>query len=188
MPKEKLDINKVIILERKLAKFANFMDSIVRVPFTKQGFGADTVLSSIPIAGDIAALILTIYAIYQGRKIGLPYHRLKPAIGLAMADVAVGTIPVVGLLFDIFLRPSRKTLEIVHQYIREEYDIQNEYHVEKPFLHEALEKKQQQSNFWKNKWVSWLWLHIPDFLGCFLIIAMCYFCYWLFMYIQGLFL
>ena len=32
---------QVIETERKLAKFANTMDSLVRIPFTKQGMGAD---------------------------------------------------------------------------------------------------------------------------------------------------
>lgn len=57
---------EVVKLERKLAKFANMMDSIVRLPFTKQGVGADAALSSLPFAGDIAGLILTSYAFYQG--------------------------------------------------------------------------------------------------------------------------
>ncbi|MBD0180028.1 DUF4112 domain-containing protein, partial [Acinetobacter baumannii] len=37
-------------------------------------------------------------------------------------------------------------------------------------LHEKLEKKQQQSAFWRNPVVSWLWLHIPDLLGAFVLL------------------
>ena len=53
---------QVSATERKLAKFANTMDSLVRVPFTQQGLGADAALSTIPFAGDIAGLALTSYA------------------------------------------------------------------------------------------------------------------------------
>lgn len=56
MPQQhkKLSQSEVVRLERDLAKFANMMDSMVRIPFTKQGVGADAALSTIPIAGDVA--------------------------------------------------------------------------------------------------------------------------------------
>jgi len=41
-----------------------------------------------------------------------------------------------------------------------------------PFLHEKLEKKQQQSAFWRNPVIAWLWLHIPDLFG--LIFLLCF--------------
>ncbi len=71
---------------------------------------------------------------------------------------------MLGTLFDIFIRPSRKALDVVHDHIREEYQIHSEHHVTHPFLHEKLEKKQQQSAFWRNPVVAWLWLHIPRFV------------------------
>ena len=47
MPQEKkLTQQQVIALERDLAKFATMMDSAVRIPFTKQGIGADAALST----------------------------------------------------------------------------------------------------------------------------------------------
>ncbi len=148
-----------------MAKFANMMDSVVRIPFTKQGVGADAALSTIPFAGDAAGFALTCYAIYKARQIGVPQHKLNPVIKLAAMDAVVGCIPVAGTLFDIFIRPSRKALDIVHEHIREEYQIQSQSHLIHPYLHEALERKQQQSAFWRNPVVSWIWLHLPDLIG-----------------------
>ena len=162
---KKLTEHEVIKLERDLAKFANMMDSVVRIPFTKQGVGADAALSTIPCAGDAAGFALTCYAIYKARQIGVPQHKLNPVIKLAAMDAVVGCIPVVGTLFDIFIRPSRKALDIVHEHIREEYQIQSQSHLIHPYLHEALERKQQQSAFWRNPVVSWIWLHLPDLIG-----------------------
>ena len=54
---KKLSQHEVIQLERDLAKYANMMDSVVRIPFTKQGVGADAALSTIPIAGDAAGFV-----------------------------------------------------------------------------------------------------------------------------------
>ena len=121
--KNKLSQQDVIRLERDLAKFANMMDSVVRIPFTKQGVGADAALSTIPVAGDIAGFVLTSYAIYKARQIGVPSEKLKPVLKMAVMDAVVGFIPVAGTIFDIFIRPSRKALDIVHQHIRDEYQI-----------------------------------------------------------------
>ncbi|WP_130804851.1 DUF4112 domain-containing protein [Acinetobacter ihumii] len=162
---EKLTQQEVIKLERDLAKFANAMDSLVRIPFTKQGVGADAALSTIPFAGDVAGFALTCYAIYKARQIGVPQHKLNPVIKLAAIDAVVGFIPVAGTIFDVFIRPSRKALDIVHDHIRAEYQIQSESHVVHPYLHERLEHKQQQSAFWRNPVVSWIWLHLPDLIG-----------------------
>lgn len=162
---KKLSQTEVIQLERDLAKFANMMDSVVRIPFTKQGLGADAALSTIPVAGDVAGFVLTCYAVYKAKQIGVPQAKLNGVIKLAVMDAVVGFIPVAGTIFDIFIRPSRKALDVVHTHIREEYNIQSDHHVVHPFLHENLEKKQQHSAFWRNPVVAWIWIHIPDILG-----------------------
>ena len=168
----KLSQQEVIRLERDLAKFANMMDSVVRIPFTKQGVGADAALSTIPVAGDVAGFVLTCYAIYKAKQIGVPQSKLTPVLRLAMMDAVVGFIPVMGTVFDVFIRPSRKALAIVHDHIREEYQIRSESHVTHPFLHERLEQKQQSSAFWRNPVVAWIWLHLPDLLGVVFIILL----------------
>lgn len=170
--KNKLSQQDVIRLERDLAKFANMMDSVVRIPFTKQGVGADAALSTIPVAGDIAGFVLTSYAIYKARQIGVPNEKLKPVLKMAVMDAVVGFIPVAGTIFDIFIRPSRKALDIVHQHIRDEYQIRTDHHVVHPFLHESLERRQQQSAFWRNPVVAWIWIHLPDLLGTFFLILL----------------
>jgi hypothetical protein len=169
---KKLSQQEVVRLERDLAKFANMMDSVVRIPFTKQGVGADAALSTIPIAGDVAGFVLTSYAIYKAKQIGVPQSKLNPVMKLAMLDAVVGFVPVVGTVFDVFIRPSRKALAIVHEHIREEYQIGSDLHVVHPFLHESLERKQQNSAFWRNPVVAWLWLHIPDLLGTIVLVLM----------------
>ena len=164
---------QVIETERKLAKFANTMDSIVRIPFTKQGMGADAALSTIPLAGDLAGLALTSYAFVLGRQLGVPAHKMTPAVRLALIDMVVGIVPGIGTILDIFIRPSRKTLSIVHEHLQDEYGITETMHMDRPFLHQSLEDKQQQSRFgffWRNPVVAWLYLHIPDMLGLMVIV------------------
>ena len=175
---KKLSQQEVIQLERDLAKYANMMDSVVRIPFTKQGIGADAALGTIPIAGDAAGFVLTCYAIYKAKQIGVPQHKLTPVMKIAVMDAVVGLIPIAGTIFDIFIRPSRKALDVVHEHIRVEYQVESDHHVVHPFLHENLEKKQRNSAFWRNPIVAWLWLHIPDILGL-LFLAVFFYALWI---------
>lgn len=163
---------QVIETERKLAKFANTMDSLVRVPFTKQGMGADAALSTIPLAGDLAGLVLTSYAFILGRQLGVPAHKMTPAVRLALIDMVIGIVPGIGTLLDVFIRPSRKTLGIVHEHLQDEYGITETIHMDRPFLHQSLEDRQQSrfGVFWRNPVVAWLYLHIPDMLGLIVIV------------------
>lgn len=186
---KKLTQQQAMAVERDLAKFANTMDSLVRIPFSKQGVGADAALSTVPFAGDIIGFILTLYAFQKAKQVGVPNHKLRGVVQLAVADMVVGFIPIVGTLFDIFIRPSRKALDIVHQHIRDEYQVNTDIHVVHPFLHESLEKKQQTSAFWRNPVVSWIWLRIPDILGILFVIAFITVMFlggrWLWQMIQG---
>ena len=93
---KKLATQDVIRLERDLAKFANMMDSVVRIPFTKQGVGADAALSTIPVAGDVAGFILTCYAGYKAKQIGVPQSKLNGVLKLAVMDGVVGVNPNCG--------------------------------------------------------------------------------------------
>ncbi len=170
---KKMTRTEVIRLERDLAKFANMMDSLVRIPFTKQGVGADAALSTIPVAGDLAGFALTCYAIYKAKQLGVPQQQLNPIIKLAVVDATVGFIPVVGTVCDVFIRPSRRALDVVHTHIQREYQISSDHHIVHPFLHEELERKQQHSQFWRNPMVAWLWIHIPDLLGIVFLILFC---------------
>ena len=174
-------------LERQLATYANTMDSLVRIPFTRQGVGLDGAIGTIPVVGDIAGLGLTLVAIFKAWQIGVPMHKLLPALKLALVDLSIGWIPVIGDLSDIFIRPSRKALDIVHTHLRDVHGIQTTDHIDHPVLHRMLETRQQTSSFWRNPVISWLWLRIPDLIGVFVLSWLCVVMYWGATLIWGLF-
>ena len=166
------DRQEIIRRERHLAKYANTMDSLFCIPFTKQGIGIDALLSLIPFVGDIAGLLLTLKAFRMGRELGVPEEKMRPAVYLALADMLLGMIPVVGTLIDIFLQPTFRTMKIVNEHVRSEYGIDTSLHLERPFMHAGLEKKQAQSAFWRKPAAAWLYLHLPDFFGLVMLVLM----------------
>ena len=170
MPRQPINKQQAIALERQLANYANILDSLVRIPFTRQGIGADAALGTIPIVGDITGLGLTLFAISKAWQAGVPLQKLTPALRLAALDLTVGFIPVVGDIMDVFIRPSRKALDIVHVHLKDVHGLEQDDHIVHPILHRKLEQKQLESAFWRNPVVSWLWLRIPDILGTLVLI------------------
>jgi len=163
---------EALVLERQLATYSNMLDGLVRIPFTRQGIGLDAAIGTIPVVGDLTGLGLTLVAIFRAWQIGVPLHKLLPAIRLTMIDLSIGWIPVIGDISDIFIRPSSKALDIVHTHLREVHGVQSTAHIDHPILHRMLENRQQRSAFWRNPIITWLWLHIPDLLGTIVLLVM----------------
>jgi hypothetical protein len=80
-------------------------------------------------------------------------------------DVGVGFVPVLGDVSDVFIRPSRRAVNIVHTHLKQVHGVTSAALIDHPVLHQALEKRQQTSAFWRNPVVAWCWLHIPDLIG-----------------------
>ncbi len=174
MPKKPLSKIEVIALERDLAKWAGLMDSLVRIPFTRQGIGLDALLGMIPVLGDIAGLILTLYVWHKAKRLGLPISQRNRILQWAFADAVLGLVPILGTLLDILIQPSRQAMQLVHQHIQQQYQLENDLHVQHPYLHELLAQKQQQSAFWRHPLISWLWLHSLDLLVlAFILLVIC---------------
>lgn len=177
---------QAMLLQRQLATYANTMDSLVRIPFTRQGIGADAAVGVVPVVGDAAGLLLAGYAIVRAKQIGVPLHKLTPAIRLAFLDVGVGLVPMVGDMADVFIRPSRRAVMIVNDHLRELHGIDSTDHTDHPVLHRVLEKKQQHSALWRNPAVAWVWLRIPDFLGVLVLLWLVLSVYWVASWLIGL--
>lgn len=102
---------------QRLAKFSRLMDGWIKIPFVRRGFGLDAILSAVPVLGDAAGFLLTLYSVRLARRAGVPHRQLLPAYRLAVLDFFAGSIPVIGLVFDIAMRPSTKVLAISENYL-----------------------------------------------------------------------
>jgi len=98
-------------------KLVRVLDDGVRVPGTNIGFGLDAIIGFLlPGAGDmltgLGSLSLLVLAIKR-RVPTVAIGRMVVNIGI---DTLLGSIPVVGDVFDLFWRSNRKNLEIIEKY------------------------------------------------------------------------
>lgn len=101
----------------RLRIIAKFMDSGWGIPLTKIRFGADAVAGLIPGFGDAGAALISLYIVLEARKLGAPNHLLVKMLANVAIDTGLGTIPVVGDIFDIFFKSNLKNIDLLHDFI-----------------------------------------------------------------------
>lgn len=99
-----------------LERLADLMDSRFRIPGTGIRFGFDAVLGLVPGIGDGLVTVPGVYILVRAHRMGAPFLLLaKMALNLAI-DLVVGTIPLVGDIFDIGFRANRRSVALLRRH------------------------------------------------------------------------
>ena len=85
----------------RLRKTAANMDALFRIPRTKITVGLDNILGLVPIIGDTAALLPSLWIIWQARKLGATPGALAYMLMNTLIDFVIGSIPIIGDIFDV---------------------------------------------------------------------------------------
>ncbi|MCC5914085.1 MAG: DUF4112 domain-containing protein [Balneolaceae bacterium] len=106
-------------LER-LDRFSYWTDSNIRVPFTKFRFGLSPLIGLIPGIGDFAGLILSLYVLYEARKVGADGKVQRKMIRNMLIEFVGGLTPVLGDAFDAVYKANTRNTEILRAYLYRE--------------------------------------------------------------------
>ena len=98
---------------KRLQTVANLLDSAFVIPGTKQRVGIDAIIGLIPGLGDIATTLLSSYIIWEARNLGVSRFALTRMLANLGIHAAVGSLPLVGDLFDAFFRVNQRNMRIL---------------------------------------------------------------------------
>jgi len=91
------------------------MDDLIRIPVLGWRFGLDAIIGLIPALGDTTTSLVSFYILASAVRYRVPKITLL-RMGLNIAiDYAVGSLPVVGDLFDAFWKSNQMNVELVKQ-------------------------------------------------------------------------
>lgn len=108
-PLTDIDLNRL----RRLRLLARMMDTAIRVPGTSIRLGADSILGLLPIAGDAGGALVGLYIVNEARRLGVPSHKLARMVSNVALDGFVGSVPLVGDLFDVYFKSHRRNVKII---------------------------------------------------------------------------
>jgi hypothetical protein len=97
---------------RRMRFVSRLLDDRVRLPGTDFRVGLDPVLGALPGAGDAVAAGLSLYVVAESARLGVPFTTLLRMLANVAIDVAVGSVPVVGVLFDAVWKANVRNVEL----------------------------------------------------------------------------
>src|SRR5688572_14095612 len=97
-------------------RMARWMDSRFVIPGTNIRFGIDPLLSLFPVFGDLFTYILSGALIYTMHNQGASRNVVIKMILNSTLDAIIGTIPLVGTIFDIFYRANDRNVKLLKEH------------------------------------------------------------------------
>ena len=95
---------------------ARVLDELFRVPGTNIRFGLDSILGLLPGGGDFAGGALSAYVIVAAARLGAPPSLLVRMGANVLVDTLLGTVPVIGDLFDVAWKANRRNVELLEAF------------------------------------------------------------------------
>ena len=104
---------------RHARALARVLDSAIGIPGTRLRVGLDSILGLIPGGGDVAAAALSGYIVLTAARRGVPKAVIARMLVNVLVDTAVGSIPVLGDLFDVAFKANQKNVALLERHDRE---------------------------------------------------------------------
>ena len=104
---------------QRVRRLVRVMDGAVSLPGTRFRVGLDPVLGLIPGAGDALSALISIYMIHQARRLGVGKQVLAAMVANVAADALLGSVPVLGDLFDFAFKANTRNLLLLEKHLAE---------------------------------------------------------------------
>jgi len=96
---------------RRARTLAHLLDDAVRLPGGVR-VGLDPLLSVLPVAGDLAAAVLSTYVVAEAWRAGVPRRTLARMLLNVAVDVTLGSVPVLGTAADVLVRANQRNVAL----------------------------------------------------------------------------
>ena len=103
----------------RIRTLSHLLDEAVRIPGTDIRFGLDPILGVLPVAGDSVSSLISLYIIAEGYRADAPPDLLAKMIGLAAVDFVIGSVPVIGPVFDATWKNNKWSVGLLEEYLEE---------------------------------------------------------------------
>lgn len=105
---------------RELDRLATWLDTRFRLPGTNVRFGLDALFGLVPGIGDALVALPGIYILVRAHRIGVPRRLLIRMISNLGIDWLVGTVPVLGDIFDVAFKANRRNVDLLKRHFETE--------------------------------------------------------------------
>ena len=105
--------NQAGTVDQSIERLSWLMDDLFRIPVLGWRFGLDAIIGLVPALGDTTTTLASFYILASGVRYRVPKITLL-RMGLNIAiDYVVGSLPLVGDLFDAWWKSNRMNVELL---------------------------------------------------------------------------
>ncbi|NEP02064.1 MAG: DUF4112 domain-containing protein [Symploca sp. SIO2E9] len=103
---------------RRLHRLSYLLDNAIPIPGTPYRVGLDPILSLLPGAGDFLASLLSVYIVIEAVRLRIPQATLVQMVGNVLLDTVVGSVPVLGDVFDVGWKANVKNVALLEKQLK----------------------------------------------------------------------
>lgn len=102
----------------RIRRLSRIMDAAFTIPGTRFRVGLDPILGLIPGGGDLVASAISIYIVFLAARFRLPGNILRQMVLNIALESLVGTVPVLGDIFDAAYKSNLRNLELLEAHLQ----------------------------------------------------------------------
>jgi hypothetical protein len=100
-------------VDTSLERLGWLMDDLFRIPVLGWRFGLDAIIGLVPALGDTTTSLVSLYILASAVRYGVPkITLLRMGVNIAI-DYVMGSVPVVGDLFDAYWKSNKMNVELL---------------------------------------------------------------------------
>ncbi|WP_318569828.1 DUF4112 domain-containing protein [Salinigranum marinum] len=104
---------------RRARRVATLLDDAVTVPGTNTSVGLDPLVGLIPVSGTVTSAAIALSIVAEAIRSGVPRGVVARMLLNVAVDVVVGSIPVIGSVFDVFWKANRRNVRLFERAVAE---------------------------------------------------------------------
>ena len=101
----------------RIRRMVRLLDEAVRIPGTNYRVGLDGLIGLVPIAGDLITGGMALWIVREAAHMGVPRRTLARMLWNVSIDVAAGSVPAFGDVFDLAWKANRKNLKLLEKHL-----------------------------------------------------------------------
>jgi hypothetical protein len=104
-------------VRRRVEAMEVVLEKLMTIPGTSRKIGLDVILDVIPVVGDVIGAALGAWIVWEARNLGMPKWHIARMAGNVGVDFALGAIPFVGAIPDLFFRSNTRNVRIIKRWL-----------------------------------------------------------------------